>query len=304
MNPIRGLIAAPFTPVTAEGELDEVKIHSLAVALASDGVSGVFVAGTTGEGISLSGEQRRRLAATWRKMIQQEKLQLRLIVHVGHLSLREAQGLARHAEGIGTDAIACLAPCFFKPEGVDEVVDWCRRVASVAAKTPFLFYHMPGMTGVPLKMTEFVPVAIERIPTFAGIKFTHTDFEDYAQTVAAFGDKYSILSGPDELLLDALRLGAKGAVGTSYNFAAPLFLRLIAAFQRGDEATAALEQERARRYMGIWSRLGVVRAGKAMMSLIGRDCGPVLPPLLPLSPEEMTALRTELHDIGFFEWYG
>lgn len=302
MEPIRGLIAAPFTPIAPDGTIDKSKIPMLARAFVADGVSGVFVGGTTGEGLSLGDEQRTELTNLWREAIRQGGLSLRLIVHVGHLNLVSAHSLARHAQTAGADAIACLAPFFFKPNSAAEVVDWCARVAEAAPETPFLFYHLPSMTGVSLKMTEFIPLAMEKIPTFAGVKFTHTDFEDYGETLRLYGDRLSLLSGPDEMLLDALRLGATGAVGTSYNFAAPLFLRLMDAYCRGDEATALVEQERARQYIKIWSRLGVVRTGKAIMQMVGRDCGPVLPPLTPLTAGETSSLQSELEAIGFFDW--
>jgi N-acetylneuraminate lyase len=124
---------------------------------------------------------------------------IRLIVHVGHNSAADSRALAVHAEKIGADAIAPIAPSFFHPEGVEGLVTWCVQVASAATKTLFYYYHMPSMSGVNIPMADFLPVAAKRIRTFGGIKFTHENIMDYGLTLTAAADKYDILFGRDEI---------------------------------------------------------------------------------------------------------
>lgn len=292
-NRIRGLIAAPFTPFSADGGFDPEKIAPYANQLSSDGVAGVFICGTTGEGFSLSVEERMRVAEAWATVLPSG---MRLIVHVGHNSLNESRRLAAHAAANGAHAIATMPPFFFKPSGVQEVVRWCEEVAAAAPEIPFYFYHIPSMCGVHLKMAEFVPAAARAIPSFAGIKFTFEDLADFQECLEWAGDRYDLFFGRDEILLSALRVGATAAVGSTYNFAAPLYLELIRAFNEGDNARAEALQAEAVRMINIgvrgpWHPLA---AFKWLMSKTGVDCGPTRLPITPLTAEHAETLEGEL----------
>jgi N-acetylneuraminate lyase len=297
-SPLQGLIAAPHTPFSPQGELAEAVIPRQAALLMHNGVSGAFICGTTGEGSSLTQAERRRVAEAWRAAADER---LKVIVHVGHLCGAESADLARHAEQIGADAIAAIAPSFFRPPSVHELVAWCASVASAAPRTPFFYYHMPAMTGVNVSVAEFIPEAEKRIPTFAGIKFTHEDLMDYGQSVALARDKYRMLFGRDEVLLSALALGADGAVGSTYNYAAPLYLRLIESFRAGRLDDARADQARSRAFIALLGPYGGFAAGKAIMKLIGVDCGPVRLPLRAMDDSTERALRAALDKVGFFE---
>ena len=296
---LQGLIAAPFTPFRPDGELALDVIPRQAALLAHNGVSGAFVCGTTGEGYSLTADERRQVAAAWRAA---KPAALSLIVHVGHTSYRESRALARHAQEIGADAIASIAPGSFKPQSAVELVAWCRLVAEAAPQLPFYYYHMPAMSGVHISVTDFLKEADGKIPNLAGIKFTHEDLMDYANARAFAGGKYAMLFGRDEILLAGLGFGAAGAVGSTYNFAAPLYLGLMRAFAAGDLETARREQARAREFIGVVHRHGGLVAGKMAMKLIGLDCGPVRLPLRAVPPEQEARLRAELQQVGFFDY--
>lgn len=294
---LSGLVAAPHTPFRPDGDVALEAIPRQAALLAHNGVKGAFVCGTTGEGYGLTMEERRQVAATWR----QAATSVKLVVHVGHLSLADSCALADHAQGIGADAIATIAPSFFKPAGAPELVAWCARVAAAAPRLPFYYYHMPAMSGVHISATEFLRVAEGKIPTLAGIKFTHEDLMDYANARAFGGGKYAMLFGRDEILLAGLGFGAAGAVGSTYNFMAPVYLRLMQAFAAGDLETARREQTRARDIIGVLHRHGGLAAGKTAMKFVGVDCGPVRLPMRTISSEQEGKLRHDLEAVGFFE---
>ena len=296
---LHGLIAAPFTPFRPDGELALGVIPQQAALLAHNGVNGAFVCGTTGEGHSLTTAERLQVVKTWRDSIPDS---VKLVVHVGHLCLHESCQLAAHAAQIGADAIATIAPSFFKPTGIAELVAWCERVAAAAPGLPFYYYHMPAMTGVNISVAEFLATANGRIPTLAGVKFTHENLMDYGVAGTTAGGRYSMLFGRDEILLAGLSLGADGAVGSTYNFAAPLFHRLIRAFDSGDLATARIEQRRAQQFIDVLHRHGGLSAGKAAMKLIGIDCGPMRLPLRSVAPDRLEGLRAELEAVGFFDY--
>ncbi len=292
-----GLVAAPFTPFQSDGSLHLAAIPRLAASLVRNGVVGAFVCGTTGEGVSLTSSERRQVAEAWKATLPAG---LKLIVHVGHLSLGESCDLARHAQEIGADAIATIAPSFFKPAGLEELVLWTKQVAAAAPRLPFYYYHMPSMTGVRLTATQYLTRASESIPNLAGVKFTDEDIPDFTAAHTFAADRYDVLFGRDELLLTGLDCGATGAVGSTYNYAAPLYRRLIQARQGEDRATAERSQAEARAFIDVMLRHGGLPAGKAMMKLIGLDCGPVRLPLRNLTRGAEAALRADLERLGFF----
>lgn len=294
-----GLIAAPFTPFRADGSLQLDAIPGYARYLRSSGVVGAFVCGTTGEGASLTLDERRQVAERW---VAAAPAGLRVIVHVGHTCLADSRALAAHAQAIGADSIAALAPFFFKPAGVDGLVEWCAQVASAAPRLPFYYYHMPSMTGFTVAVVEFLRAAAGRIPTLAGVKFTFEDLEDFGRCLRFDGGRYDLLFGRDELLHAALMLGARGAVGSTYNFAAPLYQRIIAAFDQGDEPAAAAGQARACAMIQAAVTAGghPIAAFKSLMRGRGVECGPARPPLVNPTSAEMSALHARLDQIGCF----
>lgn len=299
MKHLTGLIAAPHTPFRPDGSLASEMISPQARLLAQNGVAGAFICGTTGEGASLTSDERRKVVEGW---VAARQPGLSIIVHVGHLSVAEARGFARHAQEIGADAIATIAPSFFKPASVNELVAWCAHVAAAAPALPFYYYHMPAMTGVTFPATDFLSVAGPQIPNLAGVKFTHENLMDFGRATDHSSGKYNLLFGRDEILLAGLALGARGAVGSTYNFAAPLYLRMIDAFNRGDLTAARRDQARAMQFIGVLDRHGGLAAGKTAMKFVGVDCGPVRLPLRALSEREEAALREGFEQIGFFEY--
>jgi len=293
---LTGLIAAPFTALNAEGSLNLDMIERQANLLVENKVNGAFICGTTGEGMSLSMDERLKVAEKWMAVAPRS---LRVIVHVGHQTISVSQSLAAHAERIGACAFATVGPTFFRATNVEQLVNFCAQIASGAPGLPFYYYHMPAMTGADLPMHDFLKVAGPRIPNLAGIKFTHENLMDYSRCLNFEEGRYNILFGRDEILLAALAMGATGAVGSTYNYMAPLYHRVIEAFNAGDLETARKFQSQAIQIIAVMNRRGGLAAGKAMMKMIGYDSGPVRAPLQNLSPEALESLTRELKAVGF-----
>ena len=300
MPRIHGLVAAPFTPFTSAGELNLPVVDSQAKSLAANGVVGAFVCGTTGEGASMATDERQALVRQWRQVAPKG---LRLIVHVGHCSLREGLALAEHAQECGADAIAAIAPYFFKPANVDDLVGFCRELAMAAPKLPFYYYHLPSISGVNFPMIDFLRASIGKIPTLAGIKFTYENLMDYAQCLDFEGGAFDMLFGRDEILLAGLALGAQGAVGSTYNYAAPVYVRMMEAFAQGDLAKARLWQARSREIIDVLIRCGGQPAGKAMMKLAGIDCGPCRRPLARFTAAQHRKMVEQLKARDLLKWF-
>ena len=229
-----GLIAAPFTPMRSDGQVNLDAIAPYARWLHRNGVVGAFICGTTGEGMSLTMDERRQVAERW---VAAAPAGLRVIVHVGHNCLADCRTLAcaRAVASARTASPAWRPSSSSRPEWKD-LVDWCEQVAAAAAELPFYYYHMPSMTGVSVKVSEFLRLASKRIPNLAGIKFTFEDLEDYERCLQFEGGRFDVLFGRDELLLSALDLGARGAVGSTYNFAAPLYQAIYRGLRAGRPA--------------------------------------------------------------------
>ena len=298
MKRFKGLVAAPFTPFKKNGAVDFAMIERLAASLEASRVAGAFVCGTTGEGVSMTTSERMKVAARWQACAGRN---LRVIVHVGHTSLGDSRALAEHAQKIGAAAVGCMAPFCFKPSKAEDLAAFCAEVAAAAPELPFYYYHIPCVTGVTIPAFDFLRAAADKIPNLAGIKFTHENLMDFAACVRWEGGRFDALFGRDEMLLAGLAVGAEGAIGSTYNYAAPVYHRVIAAYKRGDLSAAQAEQARANAMIAVLIRYGgMPPAGKAFMKAIGLDCGTVRLPLRPLADEQAEALRAEAEAAGFF----
>jgi N-acetylneuraminate lyase len=299
---LHGLVAATHTPFGPDGQLDLTVVERQAEHLLQSGVATVFIGGSTGESHSLTVAERLALAERW--FAVGKAAPLRIVVHVGANCLADARALAGQAQQLGAAAISALAPSYFKPRTLDALVECCRHVAAAAPAVPFYFYDIPTLTGVHFPMPDFLDAAADHIPTLTGIKFTNADLMAYQRCLRSHGGRFDVPWGVDEYLLAALALGGRGAVGSSYNFAAPVYLRMIDAFTKGDLATARDEQFRAVQLIHLLSEFGYLAAAKAVMAMLGVPVGPPRLPNAPLAPSRHEELRIGLGRIGFFDWKG
>ena len=296
---LTGLIAATFTPLHKDRSVDLPRIQPLVAHLVGQGIAGLYVLGSTGEGGSLTYDERCEVAAAF---VQAANSQIPVIVQVGHESLRQAQMLAAHAQEIGADAVSAVSPVYFKPESTETLVDSMAQIAAGAPQLPFFYYHIPEVTGIRANMADFLRLAGDRIPTFAGIKFTSTRIDEYQSCLELAEGRYQIFYGVDEMLLSSLTAGARAAVGSTYNFAAPIYRKLLTAYSSGDLPEARRLQAQSQAIVRAFVPYGPRAAQKAIMGMIGMDCGPCRLPLTTLTPSATASLRRALEDIGFFQW--
>ncbi len=298
INKIKGLIAAPYTPMKSDGSINPQIIVPYAAKLKKDKLSGVFICGTTGEGMLMTLEERKTVTEQWLKFQTDD---FKVIVHVGTTSAKQSFELANHAQKSGAPAIGCMGPVFLQPSRVEELVTFCAEVANGAPDLPFYYYHIPSVTGINLSMSSFLELAKTQIPNLAGIKFTDNNLMEFQKCHNLDNGKWDILHGYDELLLAGLSFGAQGAVGSTYNFMAPLYNGIIEDFKNGNIEAARKKQATT---VGIIDILlknnGTLVAGKALMKLFGVDCGPCRSPLKKLSAVEYENLINEIKEIGLF----
>lgn len=292
------LLTAVFTPFDEHGGLDLDTVAKQADDLVAWGSPAAYIGGTAGEGAALTSDERMALAERW---IEVSDGRLDVIIHVGHASLGESRRLAGHAERIGARAISAVAPYFHRPGSVGALVDACAAIAEAAPTLPFTYYHIPSMTGVNLKASEILIMARERIPSFAGVKFADNDMVDLQRCLQLAGEGgQEVYVGVAKLILAAWQWGARVAIGSVYNFAGPLFGRLIDHAVRGEVDEARRLQLLAQQVIDAAAGPAGELAGfKALGSVYGVDCGPVRAPLVSVDPEQLAALRAEVTRLGF-----
>lgn len=295
---IKGLLAAAFTAYNADGSVNLDYIPKLADHLYDQHLAGIFVCGTNGEGLSLAMDERKAIAE---KYVQAVNKRMKVIVHVGHTSISEAKTLAAHAQAIGADAISSVCAFYFKPASEDLLTVSLSEIAAAAPELPFYYYHIPHITGVNVNLETLIPKIAAAAPNFAGIKFTSPAIHEYQDGLQICADDYDMLYGFDELLLPALSVGAKGAIGSTYNYAAPIYLQVMRLFADKKNQQAQDIQYQAIKMIKLIGKYGPIPAQRAIMEMIGFDMGSARLPLGTLSATEKRELKSELEEAGFFQ---
>ena len=172
-EPLKGLIAATFTPFDQDGKLYLDPIPRIVEHLAKCSINALFINGTTGEGPSLTEEERIIIADSYTK---ETKIHgIKSIVHVGHESLQTAGSLATHAAEIGADCISAVPTSYFKPSSLNGLIDHLAAITTHAPEVPFYYYHIPRMNSVQFDMLDLLKAAEKNLPSLVGIKYSATE---------------------------------------------------------------------------------------------------------------------------------
>lgn len=300
MEKICGLIDAPFTPFDKNGEVNLEPLGIYAAMLAKNGLKGVFINGSSGEGYMLTDEERMQLAEKWMEVAPAG---FKVIVHVGSCCLKSSRKLAEHAASIGAWGIGSMAPPFPKIGRIEELVKYCETIAGGAPELPFYYYHIPAFNGAYLPMIELLKAVDGRIPNFAGIKYTFESLYEYNQCRLYGGGKYDMLHGQDETILPCLAMGgAQGGIGGTTNYNGVNLVGILEAWKAGDLEKARELQNFSQEVINVICHYrGNIVAGKRIMKLIGLDLGPNRVPFQNMTDEEEARMKQELEAIRFFE---
>ena len=299
MEKIKGLIDAPFTPFSPNGDVNLEPIGLYASMLQKNGLKGVFINGSSGEGYMLTTEERMQLAEKWVSVAPDG---FKVIVHVGSCCLRDSVRLARHAAEIGAWGVGSMAPPFPKVGRIEELVAYCEQIAAAAPQLPFYYYHIPAFNGAYLPMVDLLKAVDGRIPNFAGIKYTYESLYEYNQCRLYKDGKYDMLHGQDETILPSLAQGgAQGGIGGTTNYNGRCLVGILDAWAKGDIETARRLQNYAQAVINVICHYrGNIVAGKRIMKLIGFDLGGNRVPFQNMTDDEEGRMKQELEDIDFF----
>ncbi len=280
------------TPFTAAGGLDEVAVDQLVEALVADGVEGVFVLGTTGEGARIPQPFCRQFVGRVAK-----KIQGRCLLYAGLGDLNPSEfGCANDYLCAGADVVV-VHPPISKPAPVSELTGWFRALLDQSSG-PVILYNMPMTTGVSIPLDT-----VEQLlghPRLAGLKDSENNPQRIEELLKRFGRKpgFAVFIGVGALMEKGLQLGADGIVPSVGNLVPQTCHDLCAAAERGDWAKAREYFTRMNTVAALYQKgrtlnesLAVLKAAVHCRGL----CEPhVLPPLLPLTAPEIQSLRGEM----------
>jgi N-acetylneuraminate lyase len=232
------ILPALVTPLLPGGQLDERSAERLIDHLYERGVGGLYLTGSTGEGIYLDFDERKRLVEL---AVAMSRGRGTVIVHVGAIQAVKAAELAQHAANVGADAVSSIPP-FAGGYTWDEIHGF---YADLARKSPLpvVAYHIPGLTGQPHSIANLA--SLLAIPNIAGFKFTDTNLYAMQRLAARLSPGQIMYNGPDEMLALGLQMGAHGGIGTTYNFMPELILQIFRHCQAGRFAEAVAVQRQA-----------------------------------------------------------
>jgi N-acetylneuraminate lyase len=232
------ILPALVTPLTPDGALDERSTERLVTHLYDKGVGGLYVTGSTGEGIYLDIEIRQRIVEM---AVGLSKGRGQVIVHVGAVQAALTRELADHAAGAGADAVSSIPP-FAGGYSWSEVRSFYGDLAA-ASKLPLIAYYIPGLTGQVRSIDELA--SLLEIPNIGGYKFTEYNLYTMQRLLARFRPDQIMYNGPDEMLALGLQFGAHGGIGTTYNFMPELIVEIQSHCQAGQYAQAVAVQKQA-----------------------------------------------------------
>lgn len=293
-----GLCAAPLTPFDRNGHVDTSRIGDYVKLLQQQSVSGAFVNGTTGEGLSLTVAERKKLAEAW---VEASKGRLDLlIVHITAASVVDTRELAAHAEGLNVDAISILPPFYYRCPSDEHLIRYIEEVSKAAPNTPIIYYHIPSFTHVDVRMSDFLPKAKRRVPALCGAKYSCTDMSDLAGFLRA--DKAGstkIFFGYEELLLAAFAMGVTAAIGGTFTFQGHIAKRVIDLYEKGDFVEARMQQGKVKHGLDALCKHGhfVASLKAAASKVTGLNFGEPRAPIFPLSDDEAQHLVEEIRGL-------
>lgn len=290
---IEGVIPALLTPFDANGQIDEKMLCRLARYQIDAGASGFFVCGSAGEGVYMSPAERKRVVSL---VAGEASGQAAVIAHVGAMSTQEAVALARDAREAGAHAVASMPPLVFK-QPWPAVIEHIRAIAE-ASGLPTYYYHIPVITNVDVTAEQVAELA-EQVPGVTGLKFTSPDLYLLWGVMDRPQRKLDTLYGCDQQFLQGLITGARGGIGSTYNYQIENVVALYRAYKRGDLAEALRWQHAVNSVVDVLLRHGADRGTeKAMMTLRGYDMGAPRRPAPPFPRERLDELKSDMAALG------
>lgn len=289
-----GIVPAAYTPMHADFSVNYDAIAPMCAYLKNSGVSQIFICGSTGEGCNLTTEERKLVAAEYVKHFAGD-----VIVHVGHNCIKDSVDLAAHAQEIGAAAVSAISPSYFPMNSTEILFQSMQQIAAACPDTPFYYYHIPALTSAGADLLAFLEMVDGKIPNFRGVKFTNEAIHVFLACQKAAGGKYDVAFGYDEMMIAGWAAGSKAFVGSTFNFMAPLYIKLVEAADAGNMEEAHRLQQISVKAVQILNEVGAFHPLiKTIITRLGVPCGPSRLPMGPVTDAQADELWQKLQDIG------
>ncbi|WP_409345416.1 dihydrodipicolinate synthase family protein [Paenibacillus sp. MBLB4367] len=277
----KGITIALYACYDKLGRVEPAAIKRLVRHYAETGVTGLYVGGSTGEGMLQSVEERKQVLEA---VMQEAGSELTVIVHVGAPSTRDSIELAIHAESFGADAVSAVPAIYYRlsPESVER--HWQAIIDSTSL--PFIIYHIPQTTGFTLTTGLLAKLAAQ--PKVIGVKISSESTFELQRFKAIGGPDFLVFNGPDEQYVAGRSIGADGGIGGTYGIMPELFLQIERCFVEGRMEEAKQWQFRVNEIIAELLELPSLYGGcKAILNLRGFDVGEPRMPFLPIEEPYM-----------------
>ena len=287
-----GAYSAMLTPFTNDDKVNEGAIEQLIEYGLANGLNGFYLTGSTGEFLLMSVEERKQVI---RRAAKAANGRCKLIAHVGAARTDDAIELAKCAADVGCDWVSSVAPVYFGQSFEAQYRHY--KAISEATDLPFMVYCFKS---------ELVPerdIRLFDIKNVKGMKYTGSDYYAVQRMKRHLGKEAIFFAGRDEQLCCALAYGNvfSGGIGTCYNLIPKHFAKICECCARNDFRAAGRWQDEANRFVDLilsdenWS------CWKAMMGLVGIDCGSARRPYAPLSPAARRRCVRQFADLGLVD---
>ena len=267
------LIPAMATPLTEDLNLNLPSLEKLINFLVEAGVGGLFVGGTTGEGILMPFAQRMALHES---SIDMAAGRVPVLIHVGANTTAESVSLSKHAAAVGADAVVAVGPYFYPVDDRAQVA-YFQAIADSASGIPFFAYDIPQMAVNGLN-PGLVKAMRQEISSFSGFKSSRPDAQMVRQLIDAAGEGLIVLVGNERIALGTMELGAHGHISGISTAVPEPFVSMMKAFAAGDIDLARSYQRKINLlsdYLPAGGRIGAI---KRILTERGIDAGPAVPP--------------------------
>ncbi|MWV43881.1 N-acetylneuraminate lyase [Paenibacillus sp. HJL G12] len=280
----KGIYIAMYSAYDEAGNVDQDRVKKLARYYVGKGVKGLYVGGSSGEGILQNAEERKQVLEA---VMEEVKGELTIIVHVGANSTREAVELSKHAEKCGADIISAVPSIYYRlPEAAVEN-HWQHMIDST--DLPFIIYNIPQTTGFTLSTSLLAKLAKQ--DKVIGVKMSGESTFELQQYKETGGNEFLVFNGPDEQFLAGRIMGADGGIGGTYGVMPELFVKLNRLFiENNIEEAQELQTQINRIIKKLLSYPSMYGACKYILSLRGIETGAPRLPMLPVLPEHHASL--------------
>ncbi|BBK78000.1 MULTISPECIES: dihydrodipicolinate synthase family protein [Clostridium] len=274
----KGVIPAVLTVFDKEENIDEVGMRQLVSFLIDKGVNGLYLTGSTGEGFTMTSEERKKVVEI---VIDETAGRVPVVVHVGAIGTKISIDLAKHAESVGADGISSVPPFYWK-FNENQIIKYYEDIAS-SCSIPMIVYNVP-LVGL-LGMNAIKRLA--KIENVKGIKYTALSQYEITQIKDEVGEEFLVYSGADEMAMSGLIAGADGIVGSFYNIMPELFINIYDAVKNKDLDEAQRLQKQAVEVIMYALQLPSFYAGmKVILKWMGINAGYCRRPFENLTEED------------------